>query len=192
MRYLGSKAKIAGDIMAIIESNPHLDLDTTTYIEPFCGGLNSLQYSNFKNRVGYDSNKYLIAMWVAVLSGWIPGKYNKLEYLHIRDNMDQYPDHVVGWVGFCCSYSGKFFGGYAGLVLKARTEAEDYQEGSRQSVMRQLDRLKGVVLDCRHYMQVNRRVKGCAIYCDPPYQGVTKYNKGGDLTMTCFGLGRGV
>ena len=30
--------------------------------------------------------------------------------LQVRDNKDEYPEYYVGWVGFNCSYCGKWFG----------------------------------------------------------------------------------
>ena len=59
MKYMGSKAKIAKEILPIILSNR---LESQYYIEPFCGGCNSLCHVN-GNRIGNDKNNYLIAMW---------------------------------------------------------------------------------------------------------------------------------
>ena len=65
MKYMGSKAKIAKELLPIILSERK---ENQYYIEPFCGGCNSLCLVN-GNRIGNDKNIYLIEMWKALTTG---------------------------------------------------------------------------------------------------------------------------
>ena len=58
MKYMGSKNRIANEILPIIlkDRKPN-----QYYIEPFCGGLGTFDKVT-GNRIGSDKNKYLIAM----------------------------------------------------------------------------------------------------------------------------------
>ena len=61
MRYLGSKAKIAKDIVPIIQS--YIDNNgIEQYWEPFVGGANIIDKINCKVRVGTDIHPQLIAL----------------------------------------------------------------------------------------------------------------------------------
>ena len=67
---MGSKARIAKEIMGVILAPPHT---CTVWVEPFAGGMNMIDKvpSNIQ-RVANDSNPYLIAMFKALQNGWIP------------------------------------------------------------------------------------------------------------------------
>ncbi len=169
MKYMGSKARIAKYILPIILDGRK---PGQYYVEPFAGGMNMI--SEVKgNRIANDYNKYLISMWVELLNGWVPQEYTKEEYLHIRANMDLYPNHEIGWVGFNCSYSGKFFGGFAGKT-KTKAGVRDYQKEALNNCMGQIKKLRRVIFKNSSYFDLDIPV-GSIIYCDPPYQGTTGY-----------------
>ena len=65
------------------------------------------------NRIANDVNYFLIEMWKKLINGWVPKKVNKNEYNKVRSNQNKYPAYFVGWVGFNCSYSGKWFGDWS-------------------------------------------------------------------------------
>lgn len=106
---MGSKAKIAKDILPIILDGRK---EGQWYVEPFVGGCNMIDKVDGL-RIGADNNKYLIAMWKAIQDGWIPEKIDAEYYKCVKNNKKNYPDHIVGWVGIACSYSGKWFAGFA-------------------------------------------------------------------------------
>lgn len=110
MKYMGSKARIISEIAPILlkDRKPN-----QWYVEPFAGGMNSIAYISGL-RIANDNNIYLIEMWKHLLQGWKPEKITREEYIHVRDHKAMYPHYYVGWVGFNCSYSGKWFAGYAG------------------------------------------------------------------------------
>ena len=58
MKYMGSKNRIAKDILPIILKDR---TPKQWYIEPFCGGLGTLDKVT-SNRIASDKNKYIIEM----------------------------------------------------------------------------------------------------------------------------------
>jgi DNA adenine methylase len=172
MKYMGSKARIAKDILPIILQNRTKD---SLYIEPFSGGMNTICEVDGP-RIANDVNPYLIAMWSKLIEGWEPQYIDKELYIKIKDNPESYPKYLVGWVGFNCSYSGKFFGGYAGQIKTKINTIRDYQIEAIKNVKKQINKLKSVTfLNCS-YLDLPKFPNGSVIYCDPPYFGTTRYD----------------
>ena len=171
MKYVGSKAGIIRHIAPIIHNS--LSTGNGAYVEPFVGGGNSIVRINANKRIGADANRYVISLLSELRDGWIPPDISREEYTDIRDHKDSYDDHLVGWAGVGCSYSGKWFGGYAGLV-KTRDGIRDYISEARRNVLAQAPLLTGV--DLRHCDYENLSIQdGSVIYCDPPYANTLKY-----------------
>jgi DNA adenine methylase len=171
MKYMGSKARFAKEILPIILKDRTED---QWYIEPFAGGMNLIQYVD-GNRIANDIHPYLIAMWKEILNGWKPPKISREEYTNVRLNKDSYPPHVVGWVGFNCSYAGKYFGGFAGENINKEGKFRDYQQESINNVLKQAEKLQGLRFENKHYYDLvipNESI----ILCDPPYEGTTSYS----------------
>jgi len=171
MKYMGSKAKIAKEILPIILSGRK---ENRYYVEPFVGGANIIDKVSGL-RIGSDINKYLIGLLIALQNGWTPPlEITKEFYNKVRDNKDFYNDRLVGWVGFNCSYSGKFFAGYAGKTETKNGSVRDYQAEAIKNITNQLAGIKDVVFkNCEyHKLEIPNN---SVIYCDPPYQGTTKY-----------------
>ena len=59
MKFMGSKNRIAKDILPIVLENRQPD---QWYVEPFVGGANSIDKVDGK-RIGSDLNKYIISTW---------------------------------------------------------------------------------------------------------------------------------
>lgn len=66
------------------------------------------------NRIANDSNEYLIAMFIGLLSGEnypeqiSPKLYNDIKSC-FRAGSDKYDPGFMGWVGLMASYRGTFF-----------------------------------------------------------------------------------
>jgi len=124
------------------------------------------------NRIGVDNNKYLIALLKAVQQGWIPpSNISREEYNKVKDNPDSYEDYYVGFVGFCCSYAVKWFGGYANSVTKAG-RIRNYCFENKENLLAQAPKLKDVDFRCCSYDQLDIP-KQSIIYCE--YANSTKY-----------------
>lgn len=171
MKYVGSKARFAKEIMSIILK----DRCNNPYVEPFAGGMNSICEVDGGIRIANDSNHYLIAMWQKLVhENWMPSKVSRDMYNHIRENKDLYEPHIVGWIGFNCSYSGKWFGGYAGQVKTKIGTVRDYQDEAIRNIQKQVVKMKDVQFTSVDYRLMDIS-DNSIIYCDPPYQGTLGY-----------------
>jgi len=178
MKYMGSKARFAKEILPIMLEGRK---PNQWYVEPFCGGCNAIDKVD-GNRLANDINHYLIDMWVELLQGWVPNEVDKDTYLDIKSNNDKYHNCEVGWAGFNCSYSGKYFGGFAGKTKTKIDTVRDYQAEAVRNVLRQVEKLKDVIFISAEYWNFAIPFESI-IYCDPPYQDTTKYNNDFDHDM---------
>jgi DNA adenine methylase len=166
MRYMGSKNRIAKHILPLMLSERK---DEQWWVEPFVGGANMIDKVNGK-RIGNDNHKYLIALLCALQDGWVPPtEISEVDYRAIKDNPDGYPDCLVGFTGFLCSFGGKWWGGYA-----RDAKGNNYAARGSRVLVRQAENLNGVKFRHGSYLDLSIPDKSL-IYCDPPYEGTTKY-----------------
>ena len=171
MKYMGSKNRHAKNLLPIILKNRKKE---QWYVEPFVGGFNLIDKVE-GNRIANDSNKYLISLFKSLQEGWVPpGIISNDEYLKIKNNKEDYPCNLVGFVGFGCSYSGKWFGGYARGKNKKGND-RNYCDESKRNVLKQVKNIKEVIIYNKNYYELEIPYNSI-IYCDPPYQNTTKYN----------------
>lgn len=172
MKYMGSKARIAKHILPIILKDRK---EGQCYVEPFVGGANLIDKVDGW-RIGADFNGHLI---------------QALEI--IRDNPESIPDLITEgdyakakatresnldcFIGFAMSFGGKYFGGYRrdvkgtqGCIGNMATQTRR----SKQSAIKQSRFIAGVELVCSSYDKLEIPHQSI-IYCDPPYEGTTKY-----------------
>ena len=171
---MGSKNRIAKHLLPIMlaECEKH---SITKWVEPFVGGANMIdKVPNRFERVGYDCNEYIITMFNYLQNGWIPEFYSKDYYTCIRANKDV-NKHITGWVGINCSYSGKWFGGYAGTV-NTKGGIRDYQEEAKRNTLKQIKDLVNVKFEYSNVFDL--KIENSLIYCDPPYKDTTNYANG--------------
>ena len=174
MKYMGSKARFSKEILPIILKDRTAD---QWYIEPFAGGMNAICEVQ-GNRIANDIHYHLIQMWRELVGGWTPKKITKEEYSEVRTDQSKYPAYFVGWVGFNCSYSGKWFGGFADDYPESRRNKNgilpNYQMEAINNIPKQVEKLKGVIFQNKPYYELELPPNSI-VYCDPPYEGTTKY-----------------
>jgi DNA adenine methylase len=125
-------------------------------------------------RYGNDNHYYLIEYLKAIQGGWLPPEnVSKEEYNHIKQNKDEYPPSLVGGVGFGCSFGGKWWGGYARDFRGDR----DFATETRSNAKKQAPLLTGITFTHGDYKTMFIP-DNSFIYCDPPYEGTTKYKAG--------------
>ena len=175
MKYMGSKARISKDLAPIIQS--YITDETKGYLEPFVGGANMIDKIKCDKKIGCDINEYLIAMWKAIQSGWIPPQdISKEEYDDIKNNKEKYPKELVAITGFCSTYNAKWFGGYAGKVKTKIGTIRNYYDESIRNILNQKQYIEDVKFLNKSFLDLPKdKIKGYVIYCDPPYEGTTKY-----------------
>jgi len=174
MRYMGSKRRIAKHILPIILRERK---ENQVYVEPFVGGCNMIDKVD-GIRIGNDINKYLIVFWKAIQNGFIPPKHiSKEEYYKIKSDKEN--DWIMTiWAGICCSYCGKWFGGYMNDYPEGRRlkngRLPNHQEEAGNSILKQKDKIKDVTFLNLEYNKIDYP-DNSLIYCDPPYESTTKY-----------------
>lgn len=169
MRYMGSKARFSKEILPIILK----ERTDQWYVEPFAGGMNMICDVGGK-RIANDINYYLIQMWKELVVGWVPKKITKDEYLEVRAKRSNYPAYFVGWVGFNCSYCGKWFDSFAGETKTKIGIVRDYQAEAIRNMAKQVEKMKDVIFQNKQYHELELPPNSI-IYCDPPYEGTAKY-----------------
>jgi DNA adenine methylase len=168
MKYMGSKNRIAKNILPIMLKNRK---ENQYWVEPFVGGANILDKVNYY-RLASDCNPYLISFLQAVSQGWLPKeKYTEDEYYFIRDNKKLIDPAVVGYVGFALSYGGKWFGGWR----RDSAGKRNYVDEAYKNLLKQAPKLKDVCFVCSSYENLDIP-ENSIIYCDPPYKNTTKYS----------------
>lgn len=169
MVYMGSKARLAKYLAPIIQS--YITPDTVGYLEPFVGGANMIQHIKHEKRYGSDTNKYLIALLKHTqnLNNIFPETITEEEYNRVNNNKDNYDDWYVGLVGFCATFGGKFFGGYA------RTKGRNIPKERITNLNNQRKDLTNISFKCYDFTKINS-LKNFVIYCDPPYFETTAYS----------------
>lgn len=172
MKYMGSKSRFAREIISVILNDCYTS-HNGIWIEPFVGGANCIdKVPNHLERFGYDLNKGLITFLKHLENGWRPKYLTKQEYDNLKNSYD-FDNPYYGYAGVCCSYSGKWWGGYAGCV-NTKQGVRDYQKEAISNIIKQQPNIKGVIFNHCSYENIETP-DGCIIYCDPPYAGTTGY-----------------
>ena len=173
MKYMGSKNRIAKHLLPIMLENRN----DRTWVEPFVGGANMIDKVDGK-RIGADLNEYLIAFWKALQQGWTPPKnIDKDLYDSIRVSKEKYPMELVACVGFCFTYSAKWFGGFIGNTKDVVCKGRDRIGESYRAVEKAIKSSNGIDFIHSSYQDLDIP-NNSLIYCDPPYEGTTKYKDG--------------
>lgn len=173
MKYIGSKSRISKQLIEIIQPNKY-----NYYIEPFVGGCNMIDKVQCNNRIGYDSNYYLIAFLNKLKTDWELPYLSKEQYEDIKANKKDYPDYLVGYAGIAASYCGKWFDSYAGKYTRPDrgNYVEDYMQQSINAINRQRKKLMNIEFKCADYSEI-KIPHNSVIYCDPPYKDLNHYKQ---------------
>jgi len=176
MQYLGGKTRIAKLIAAEIDK---IRKPGQWVWDPFCGGL-SVSVALSKNGPVYatDICAPLIALYKAVQNGWEPPiTLTREEYSAARLLPDT--DPLKAFVGFGCSFGGKWFGGYS----SSRPKYARPIEGAAKIVKRDVS--CGAKFGCLDFLNQPIKPTSGIIYMDPPYSGVTGYGSNFDHDRFC-------
>lgn len=171
MQYFGGKARLAPRIVPVLQS--YVAECPAGYWEPFCGGLNTFHKVQHDYKVASDACEPLIRL-----------------YQHIQQyGGDSLPDHVSeaayrsakagycepweqAFIGFGCSFAGKWFGGYA-----RGGEFRSYARNAKSSLKKKFETLHSASFFASTYAtDITGADYPWLIYCDPPYSGTTGYS----------------
>jgi DNA adenine methylase len=170
MRYFGGKTRIASQI-----TNYLSQFSAKDYYEPFVGAMNIISHlnNNFDNYYCSDICEDLILLYQGLQNNTfsLPDNVTLEEYKDLRNSE---PSALRGFAAFGCSYSGKYFGGYA----KDNT-GRNYCLNAKNSLLKKLPFIKKSNFSLTSYKDINPL--DSVIYCDPPYIGTTKYDYRKDM-----------
>ena len=169
MRYFGGKQRISKPLSEYLNSQLK---ENQPFVDLFCGSCNIVsRIDDNRLRIANDKHKYLIDMWMGIKDGYkLPNELSEEEYKYIRNNKDEDPI-LTGFVGFGCSYSGKWFGGYC-----RDNTGRNYCLNAKKSTLKKIKKLQDVEFTNLNYTDVNIP-KGSLVYCDIPYENTTPYCK---------------
>ena len=169
MQYMGGKSRISKQIAEVL--NSAIDKDTP-FVSLFCGSCAIESKVQADVKILNDKHQYLIAMWQALQNGWMPpDAVTKEEYYRVKANMDENPA-LAGFVGFGCSFGGKWWGGYA-----KDKRGDDYCGQAKRGLFKDLPGVQSATFTCLDYHDV-KIPDGAVVYCDPPYANTTGYTVG--------------
>ncbi len=140
------------------------------FVSLFCGSCAvESRVRGFARKILNDKHQYLIAMYHGLQCGWTPPEtVSPEQYQYLREHRAENPV-LAGFVGFGCSFGGKWFGGYA-----RNAEGTNYAAQSRRSLLRDMETLMDAEFICGDYRAVPIP-PGAVIYADPPYNNTTGY-----------------
>ena len=184
MKYMGSKNRIAKDIVPILEK-AYYDNECEIFIDVCCGGCNLIDKINQNiPRYANDLNEYLIEMWRGIQSGVeYPTKIDKDLYNIARGNFNDknYGSSMtlglIGWIGFMASYNGRFFdGGYSGHNVQIKgNKNRDYITENINNILKQKELVKDVIFTNKSLFDISPNKKSL-IYFDIPYKNTKQYS----------------
>lgn len=177
MQYLGGKYRIASRIAPLIVAAAE---GRTRYVEPFLGGAAVFERvaPHFPDATGADVVEDLVLMWRAAIDGWVPpSDVTEEDYARLRDAE---PSALRGFVGFGCSFGGKWFGGFARARIAGGRPAKEPTSapGSSRSVVRTAQRIGHARIVRSDYRRLDVG-PDTVVYADPPYSGTTGYGASG-------------
>lgn len=171
MKYLGSKARHADEILAIVLAKRQ---PGQTYVEPFVGGANVIcRVPQAQGpRLGADLNKYMVALHTALANGWQPPRdMTKAEYAAMKKHPDKFDPALVAFAATGCSFGSMWFGEW----VKPEKEGDSRCRQSADSCLRDAPGLAGATFVHASYADLTIPPRSL-VYCDPPYVGTTGYD----------------
>lgn len=169
-QYFGGKIRIGKEISKRIQE---IELqvwgdNNPLYFEPFIGMAGVFRHISKNTNVhciGCDKHVDLMIMWDNVSKGWKPPRVVSKEF-HAQLKLES-PSAIRAFVGFGCSYMGKFFNGYNNSALKSYNRII--------SVSKQFQEKNVTFMESSDYTEHSPH--GMTIYCDPPYEESIVSNK---------------
>lgn len=171
MRYFGGKQRISKPLAAFLNSQLK---PGQAFYDMFCGSCNVIsKIDPDRVRVANDLHKELIAMWRHVQQGGeLPDEISEEEYKQIKEDG---ADWLRSFVGFGCSFAGKYWGGYA---RDNRGGTRDYCRNAKNSTLKKMETMQDVLFVTCDYQQMNIAHRNAMVYCDIPYKDSVGYSVG--------------
>ena len=175
MRYFGGKSRVGRRIANVVNKVRSVE-NVSLVWEPFCGACGVTQWIDAPVIWASDACGPLIAMWRAVAAGWEP-PIDVDEALYQKAARGEVAPELQAFIGFGCSFGGKWFGGFArGQQHPSRANTRrNYAENARNGVLRKFRRMEGRVRFHHADFFCVQPPGRLLIYCDPPFAGTTAF-----------------
>ena len=181
MKYIGSKAKIAKDIVPIIQKYID-DNNVELYIEPFVGGFNVIDKIKCNRRIGNDIDCLVIDLVIYCknnpqLLNKLPELPTKEHYYDVRDNPENYSNWYRSAILLFASYNARVYGGCYGAFAKTKDgTVRNYFQEAKRNFEKQLPLLKDIEVHFGDYSHLHYEYENAVIYCDIPYKDSIGYS----------------
>lgn len=170
MQYLGGKSRLGKQIAYVINS---IRKPGQPYWEPFCGSCWVTIHVRGAPRYCSDGCYELIEMWKALQRGWRPPRVVS-EKMYYAAKGGEFDPATRAFIGFGCSFGGKWFAGYArDHVCKSRENG--YGQETASALQWKIGRLERVGFFCADYKDAYHPALEALVYCDPPYGSTEGY-----------------
>jgi len=124
-------------------------------------------------RIGNDAHPYVIALFRALQTGWEPpDSVSRDDYACVKQNITAFEPELAAFVGFGCSFGGKWWGGYARTDPRTGNSCADV---AARHLLAQAPKLRGVQFIEGSYLDLAIPPRSI-IYCDPPYANTVSYS----------------
>lgn len=179
MKYIGSKSRIAKDIVPIIQG--YIDTnEIELYVEPFVGGFNVIDKIKCKRRIGIDIDCIVTDLVIDCknnpnLLRLLPELPTKEHYYDVRNNPEDYSNWYRSAILLFASYNARVYGGCYGAFAKTKNGTiRNYFQEAKRNFEKQLPLLKDIEIYCMDYKHFNS--ENALIYCDIPYKDSIGYS----------------
>jgi DNA adenine methylase len=166
MQYCGGKSRISKKIAHIILA----ERSGRILWEPFCGAL-SMTIA-LQPDLASDIHPGLIQLYsrTAADPNWLDDfECSEQDYQNARALPDA--DPLKAFIGFGCSFGGKWFGGFGRRRITAKNP-HSVCHVSRVSLKKRVAQIRSVLLQCLPFDAITPSA-GCLLYLDPPYSNTT-------------------
>lgn len=181
MRYMGGKSRIAKELTAVMLAQSP---GRSVYVEPFLGGgaVAAHMGQHFEIAQYSDFHEDLMLMWASVLDGWVP----PTDVTYEEYQAERYaatPSARRGFVGYGCSFGGRWFEGYA------RYKETNFAKSSSGVVVKQRQGMtpaRDFKAFAASFFDLETPPPGAVAYMDPPYANTKGYSKMGAFDSVRF------
>lgn len=174
MNYVGSKRRIADDILTVMYERSVIDKNDNYYFyDLFVGGANLIQNVDNKFlKIGVDVNPYLIHLYQSLQNGfdldYIDTNVSVELWKDVKINKVKYSDEIVAIIGILGSFKNKWFDGYG-----VKSNNRNYLKEGIKNLKKQTPLLSNIEFICDSYHNIQLK-KNSIVYCDIPYKNSTK------------------
>lgn len=167
MKYCGGKQKISKPLSAFLQQQLKPE---QPFVDAFCGSCNIVSKVNATQKIANDNHPDLIALWEHVQKEGVECLPDEVSVeLYHQAKQGDCEQWLRAFIGFSCSFGGKWFGGYA----RDKT-GRNYAAEAKRSMIAKIDGTKDTIFYCGDYKDIPLP-KQSLIYCDIPYKNTTKF-----------------